>query len=82
MNPINPITAAVFSAFLKCPTKAHLLAIGEPAPGTFFTDIEVRISSMAHPGFRGDGATIASTSAVSSAFPRFLALCTNWKNAR
>ena len=36
----------------------------------------------AHPGFRGDGATIASTSAVSSAFPRFLALCTNWKNAR
>jgi len=38
--------------------------------------------SLAHPGFRGDGATIASTSAVSSAFPRFLALCTNWKNAR
>jgi hypothetical protein len=36
----------------------------------------------AHPGFRGDGATIASTSAVSSAFPRFLALCTNWKKAR
>ena len=28
---------------------------------------------MAHAGFRGDGATIASTSAVSSAFPRFLA---------
>jgi hypothetical protein len=37
---------------------------------------------LAHPGFRGDGATIASTSVVSSAFPRFLALCTNWKNAR
>jgi len=37
---------------------------------------------LAHPGFRGDGATIASTSAVSNAFPRFLALCTNWKNAR
>ena len=41
----NSITAAVFIAFLKCPTKAHLLAIGEPAPATFFTDIEARISS-------------------------------------
>ena len=46
MDASNPITAAVFSAFLKCPTKAHLLAIGEPAPGTFFADIEARISSM------------------------------------
>ena len=45
MDANNPITAAVFSAFLKCPTKAHLLAIGEPAPGTFFADIEARISS-------------------------------------
>jgi hypothetical protein len=35
------------------------------------------IKELAHPVFRGDGATIASTSAVSSAFPRFLALCTN-----
>jgi hypothetical protein len=42
----NSITAAVFIALLKCPTKAHLLAIGEPAPVTFFTDIEARISSM------------------------------------
>jgi predicted RecB family nuclease len=46
MDATNSITAAVFIAFLKCPTKAHLLAIGEPAPATFFTDIEVRISSM------------------------------------
>jgi predicted RecB family nuclease len=46
MDASYPITAAVFAAFLKCPTKAHLLAISEPAPGTFFTDIEVRISSM------------------------------------
>jgi hypothetical protein len=37
---------AIFAAFLKCPTKAHLLAIGEPAPATYFTDIEARISSM------------------------------------
>ena len=46
MDTSNPIAAAIFSAFLKCPTKAHLLAIGEPTPGTFFTDIEVRISSI------------------------------------
>ena len=46
MDASNPITAAVFSAFVKCPTKAHLLAIGEPPPGTFFADIEARISSM------------------------------------
>jgi hypothetical protein len=30
----------------QCPTKAHLLATGEPAPATFFTDIEARLSSM------------------------------------
>jgi len=46
MDASNPITAAVFSAFLKCPTKAHLLAIGEPAPDSFFADIEARISMM------------------------------------
>jgi hypothetical protein len=46
MDASNPITAAVFSAFLKCPTKAHLVAIGEPAPGAYFADIEARISFM------------------------------------
>jgi predicted RecB family nuclease len=46
MNANNLITASVFSAFLKCPTKAHLLVIGEPNSGTFFADIEARISSM------------------------------------
>jgi hypothetical protein len=46
MGASIPITAAVFSAFLKCPTKAYLMAIGEPAPGAFFTGIEARISSM------------------------------------
>ncbi|MBR0797983.1 IS66 family transposase [Bradyrhizobium jicamae] len=45
MDANNSITAAVFSAFLKCPTKAHLLTIGELAPTTFFTDIEARLSS-------------------------------------
>jgi predicted RecB family nuclease len=46
MDASNLITATVFSAFIKCPTKAHLLAIGEPPPGTFFADIEARISYM------------------------------------
>jgi hypothetical protein len=46
MDTSNLITAAAFSAFIKCQTKAHLLAIGEPAPGAYFTDIEARISAM------------------------------------
>jgi predicted RecB family nuclease len=40
------ITAAAFFAFHKCPTKAYLLAIGEPAPDAFFTDIQACIASM------------------------------------
>jgi predicted RecB family nuclease len=46
MDANNPITAGLFSALLKCPTKAHLMAIGEPAPGNHFIDIETSISSM------------------------------------
>jgi CRISPR/Cas system-associated exonuclease Cas4 (RecB family) len=46
MDASNSITAAVFSAFIKCPTKAHLLAIGESPPGTFFAEVEGRMSSM------------------------------------
>lgn len=46
MGANNPITAALFSAFLKCPTKAYLMSIGEPAPDAHFADIEARISSM------------------------------------
>jgi hypothetical protein len=46
MDAHDPITAAAFSAYLKCPTKAHLLVIDEPAPAAFFADIEARISSM------------------------------------
>jgi hypothetical protein len=46
MGETSQISAVIFSAFLKCPTKAHLLAIDEPAPGAFFVDIEARISSM------------------------------------
>src|SRR6516225_7391244 len=46
MNASNSITAAIFSAFIKCPTKAHLLAIGERAPNAYFADIEARIESL------------------------------------
>src|SRR5215472_2789851 len=46
MSASTQISAAIFSEFLKCPTRAHLLAIGEPAPGAFFVDIETRISYM------------------------------------
>src|SRR3978361_719341 len=42
----NLITTSVFSAFLKCPTKAHLLVIGEPNSETFFAALKARISSM------------------------------------
>ena len=45
MDASNSITAAVFSAFLKCPTKGHLAAIGEPAPSAFFADIEMHMVS-------------------------------------
>jgi predicted RecB family nuclease len=59
MDRSDPITAGVFAAFLKCPTKAHLLMIGESSPGAFFTDIQAQISSMhetASPGqFSGVG---------------------------
>ena len=46
MDASDPITAALFSAFIKCPMKAHLLASGAPVTGTFFADMETRISSM------------------------------------
>ena len=46
MDASNPITAAVFSAFIKCPMKAHLLAIGENAPDPYFADMEMRIRYM------------------------------------
>ena len=46
MDANIPITAAIFSAFLKCSTKAHLMATGERTPGTHFAHIEARISSM------------------------------------
>jgi predicted RecB family nuclease len=39
------ITAAVFAAYLKCPTKAYLTAHGENPPDTFVSDTRGRISA-------------------------------------
>jgi hypothetical protein len=40
------ITATVFSAFIKCPTKAYLLAIGEHIPEAYFADIHARTAFL------------------------------------
>jgi predicted RecB family nuclease len=39
------ITAAIFAAYLKCPTKAYLTARGENPPDTFLADTRERISA-------------------------------------
>jgi Domain of unknown function DUF83 len=46
MDGTSQISALIFSAFLKCPTKAHLLASGEPATDGLFVDVQARISSL------------------------------------
>jgi predicted RecB family nuclease len=38
------VTAALFSAFLKCPTKAYFLAHGELPPETYFSNVETEIA--------------------------------------
>ncbi|MGD0076330.1 MAG: hypothetical protein ABSD31_18640, partial [Candidatus Binataceae bacterium] len=45
MEPNKQITAVIFSAFVKCPTKAYLLASGEHKPDTYFTEVMTRVSS-------------------------------------
>ena len=52
MDASNPITATLFFAFIKCPMKAYLLASGAPVTGTFFADMETRISSMYKTGVK------------------------------
>jgi predicted RecB family nuclease len=45
IGPTAAISAATFSAYLKCPTKALLLAQGERPADTFFTHVEQEISN-------------------------------------
>jgi hypothetical protein len=39
------ITAEIFSAYLKCPTKAYLAAHGEKPPDPAFAEMRKRISA-------------------------------------
>jgi KUP system potassium uptake protein len=77
--PLSLLVAGLFVTVDGSFVAANMVKFFE---GGWIPLVVAGILFLAHPGFRGDGATIASTSAVSSAFPRFLALCTNWKNAR
>jgi predicted RecB family nuclease len=45
MDASANITAAVFTAYLKCPTKAYLMALREKPPDTFVADTCRRISA-------------------------------------
>jgi predicted RecB family nuclease len=45
MDTSANITAAIFAAYLKCPTKAYLTAHGERPPDTFVANTHARISA-------------------------------------
>ena len=45
MDTNADITAAVFAAYLQCPTKAYLTAYEEGSPDTFFADLRGRVSA-------------------------------------
>jgi hypothetical protein len=45
METNDSINTTIFSAFLKCPRKAHFLSIAEPKTETYFSELEARISS-------------------------------------
>jgi predicted RecB family nuclease len=45
MHTSVDITASIFDAYLRCPTKAYLAAHEEDSPDTFFTDVRGRISA-------------------------------------
>src|SRR5579863_9872966 len=45
MESNGQITAALFAAFVKCQTKAYLLASEEPKRDLYFTEMATRVSS-------------------------------------
>lgn len=45
MKTSDTVTAELFLAFLKCPTKAYLLAHAELLPETYFSNVETEIAS-------------------------------------
>jgi hypothetical protein len=64
MDTSTNITAAVFAAYLKCPTKAYLTAHGEKPPDTFVADTRGRISAAYKAG-ASQGSVTALTGVVS-----------------
>lgn len=46
MEANDALPAALLTAFLKCPTKARLLALGDIPQEPYFSDVEAGISSM------------------------------------
>ena len=66
MSANSTISATVFAAYLRCPTKAYLLARGERPPGSFFTDTLGRISSAYKATARERlGASVAGFASIS-----------------
>jgi hypothetical protein len=65
MSANSTISATVFAAYLRCPTKAYLLARGEWPPGTFFIDMLDRISTAYRTAARERlGASVADFQSV------------------
>src|SRR3954454_18585135 len=65
MSANSTISATVFAAYLRCPTKAYLLAHGERPLGTFFTDMLDRISTAYRTAARERlGASVADFQSV------------------
>src|SRR4051812_24996094 len=65
MSANSTISATVFAAYLRCPTKAYLLAHAERPLGTFFTDMLDRISTAYRTAARERlGASVADFQSV------------------
>src|SRR5262249_8098981 len=58
MDASANITAAVFAAYLKCPTKAYLMAHREKSPDTFVADACGRISAAYKAKVIGSSGTV------------------------
>jgi predicted RecB family nuclease len=73
MDTSVDVTASVFDAYLKCPTKAYLTARKENSPDTFFADVRGRISA-AYKAMARQNLRTGSTSAVQIDFAQLASL--------
>src|SRR3954464_2619260 len=69
MDTSVDITASVFEAYLKCPTKAFLTAHKENPPDTFFADLHGRLSTE-YKARTGQKLRAECGAAVQADFPR------------